>query len=141
MHPDISRLPSHLFYEDRLRDGPDMEKNTTQLWHSHPKFGTYRFFDITRGKEEQSGQSIKNMAECQVAVALFARLRQEFAGVKLDSRVGVVSMYRAQIVELRRQFRERFGQEILNKVDFNTGKQNYCVGKLAVFSFAASVLI
>src|ERR1700709_1342027 len=100
MHPEISRLPSRLFYNGRLQDGPGMDVKTIQPWHSHTKFGTYRFFNVGRGLEEQSGRSIKNSAECQVAVALYARLRKEFSSFDFDFRVGVVSMYRAQIAEL-----------------------------------------
>jgi len=38
----------------------------------------------------------------------------------LDFRVGIVSMYRAQIIELKHQFGKRFGKDILGRVDFNT---------------------
>ena len=118
MHPEISRLPSRIFYQGRLQDGPGMEKKTRQPWHTDAKFGIYRFFSVTRGLEEASGRSIKNMAECQVAVALYSRLRQEFSSVALS--VGVVSMYKAQVMELRRQFEQRFGRDIVESVDFNT---------------------
>jgi senataxin len=121
MHPDISQLPSQLFYQGRLQDGPTMAAKTKQPWHTDMKFGTYRFFNILRGREEQGGrQSLKNKAECQVAVTLYTRLRQEFSSFDFDFKVGVVSMYRAQIVEMRRVFKERFGSDILQKVDFNT---------------------
>ncbi|KAF8158282.1 SEN1 N terminal-domain-containing protein [Crassisporium funariophilum] len=119
MHPDISRLPSRIFYENRLLDGPDMAHKTTQPWHIHKKFGTYRFFNVARGIEENSGRSIKNSTECQVAAELFGRLRQEFSSVNFESRVGVVSMYKAQIVELKRVFLARFKEAAL-KIDFNT---------------------
>jgi senataxin len=118
MHPDISCLPSRIFYQGRLQDGPGMEKKTSQPWHTHTKFGTYRFFNVNGGVEEASGRSIKNMTECQVAIALYSRLRQEFSSVALS--VGVVSMYKAQVVELRRQFEQRFGRDIMELVDFNT---------------------
>jgi senataxin len=121
MHPDISQLPSRLFYDERLQDGPDMATKTKQLWHSHKLFGTYRFFNVSRGQEEEAnGHSLKNKAECQVAVALYHRLRQEFSGIDFDFRVGIVSMYNAQIHELRRVFEHRFGRDIVGKVDFNT---------------------
>lgn len=120
MHPEISRLPSRVFYQGRLQDGPGMDVKTKQPWHSHPKFGTYRFYNVVRGLEDNGGRSIKNVAECQMAVALYARIRQEFSSFDFDFRVGVVSMYRAQIVELRRQFEYRFGHDIVDKVDFNT---------------------
>ena len=118
MHPEISRLPSHIFYQGKLLDGPGMDIKTSQPWHTHAKFGTYRFFNVSRGLEEASGRSIKNITECQVAVALYSRLRQEFSSVVLS--VGVVSMYKAQVVELRRQFEQRFGRDIVEAVDFNT---------------------
>ena len=119
MHPDISRLPSRVFYQGRLQDGPDMATKTVQPWHSHSKFGTYKFFNVS-GTEEQSGRSLVNRAECQVAASLYARLRREFSSVNLDFRVGVVSMYRAQVVELRRQFERFLGEKLEGKVDFNT---------------------
>jgi senataxin len=121
MHPNISQLPSRLFYDGRLKDGPNMAEKTKQPWHVGEKFPTYRFFNVHRGQESQgSSHSIMNKAEVQVAVALYGRLRQEFSNVNLDSRVGIVSMYRAQIFELRRAFEERFGRDIAGRVDFNT---------------------
>jgi senataxin len=120
MHPDISQLPSNVFYQGRLKDGPGMADKTKQPWHSHVKFGTYRFFNV-RGLEEQTqSHSLKNEMECQVAAALFARLRQEFSSFNFDFRVGVVSMYSAQVMELRRTFERKFGSEILETIDFHT---------------------
>ena len=119
MHPEISRLPSRVFYQNKLQDGPDMAAKTVQPWHSHPKFGTYKFFNVN-GTEEQSSRSLINLGECQVAAALYARLRREFSNVNLDFRVGVVSMYKAQVVELRRRFERYLGEKLNSKVDFNT---------------------
>ncbi|KAF9454791.1 hypothetical protein P691DRAFT_804153 [Macrolepiota fuliginosa MF-IS2] len=121
MHPDISQLPSAVFYEGRLKDGPKMAEKTIQPWHTNPRFGTYKFFNISKGLEEASGRSIKNVAECHAAVALFNRLSVEYTNTtNLDHRIGVVSMYRAQIMELKRHFEQRFGKDILRRVDFNT---------------------
>ncbi|KAJ4482134.1 SEN1 N terminal-domain-containing protein [Lentinula aciculospora] len=120
MHPDISQLPSRMFYDNRLQDGPDMDSKTIQPWHAHPKFGTYRFFNVKGGLEEFSGRSTKNQAEAQVAVALFNRLRKDFPSVDFGFRVGIVSMYSAQIRELKIAFEQRFGREVLTQVDFRT---------------------
>ncbi|THV05327.1 hypothetical protein K435DRAFT_774010 [Dendrothele bispora CBS 962.96] len=120
MHPDISQLPSQVFYNDRLKDGPEMAQKTAQPWHRHPKFGTYRFFNVSAGLEEKQGQSLTNRTECDIAVTLFNRLRKEFSGVDFSFRVGVVSMYRAQISSLKSSFERRFGKDILGQVDFNT---------------------
>jgi senataxin len=120
MHPDISKLPSRVFYSGRLQDGPNMDAKTKQVWHSHEKFGTYRFFNVKNGQEEQRNHSLTNRAETETAVALYTRLTVEFQGTDFDYRIGIVSMYRAQIQELRRAFELRFGRDILGTVDFNT---------------------
>jgi senataxin len=120
MHPDISQLPSAIFYQGRLKDGPKMGEKTAQPWHTNPRFGSYRFFNVSKGLEESSGRSIKNLAECQLTMALYNRLQVEYSKVNFDFRIGVVSMYKAQITELRRQFEQRFGKDITNRVDFNT---------------------
>ncbi|KAJ3568749.1 hypothetical protein NP233_g5511 [Leucocoprinus birnbaumii] len=120
MHPDISQLPSIVFYQGKLKDGPKMDEKTFQPWHNNSLFGTYKFFNVAKGLEESSGRSIKNMAECHAAVALYNRLKREYDKINFDFRVGVVSMYRAQITELKRQFEQRFGKDILGRVDFNT---------------------
>ncbi|KAG5732132.1 hypothetical protein E4T56_gene2153 [Termitomyces sp. T112] len=121
MHPDISCLPSRVFYQGKLLDGADMDVKTKQPWHSNSKFGTYRFYNISKGIEESDNRtSLRNMAECRVAVALYARLIQEYASIDFSYRVGVVSMYRAQITELRKTFEARFGTQVLDTVDFNT---------------------
>lgn len=120
MHPEISQLPSRLFYGGRLLDGPDMAAKTKQPWQSHSKFGCYRFFNVSRGQEASIGHSMKNVMEAQVAVALYARLRKEFSEFDFDFRVGIVSMYRGQVVELQRAFERRFGADIRGKIHFHT---------------------
>lgn len=121
MHPDISRLPSCLFYEGRIADGPDMATKTSQPWHSNPLFGTYKFLNVA-GHERTTlnGHSLMNHEECDVAVALYTRLKTEYAKVDFDFRIGIISMYRAQLLELKNKFRTAFGAEILGKIDFNT---------------------
>jgi len=122
MHPDISRLPSNLFYNGKLQDGPSMEEKTKRHWHSSRKFGTYRFFDVAHGSEESNGRSLKNMTECHMAVQLFDNLSNQYktAGFDFAARTGIVSMYRAQIVELRRSFERKFGRDIVSRLHFNT---------------------
>ncbi|KAF9013411.1 SEN1 N terminal-domain-containing protein [Cyathus striatus] len=119
MHPDISALPSRIFYHGRLLDGPGMEEKTAQPWQHHPKFGTYKFFNV-QGVEEPSARSLKNLAECKIAVALYRKLCEEYSSTSLDFSVGIVSMYKAQVIELRRQFITQFGNDIAGRVDFNT---------------------
>jgi senataxin len=122
MHPDISKLPSQLFYDGRLLDGPNMAVKTQQPWHASQMFKPYRFFDVSGGHEEaaQSGHSLVNRDECGVAVALYRRLKAEFSKVEFDFRIGLISMYRAQIQLLKREFRKSFGEDIVGKIDFST---------------------
>ena len=75
MHPDISQLPSRVFYRGLLKDGPGMVEKTARPWHASNMFGPYRFFNILRGQETQgSSHSLMNKTEVQVAVVLYARL-------------------------------------------------------------------
>ncbi|EKM51498.1 uncharacterized protein PHACADRAFT_199007 [Phanerochaete carnosa HHB-10118-sp] len=120
MHPDISLLPSRLFYNGRLLDGPDMASKTQRPWHRHPKFGPYRFYNVHRGVETTASHSYLNQAEAEIAVALYNRLRQEFSAHDFDFKIGIVTMYKAQMLELRRAFERRFGTNIHGLVDFNT---------------------
>jgi senataxin len=121
MHPEISVLPSRVFYNGRLQDGPDMANKTRKPWHKSDKFGPYHFYNVAQGVEETGRfHSLKNPAEAQVAVALYSRLRQEFASYDFDFKVGVVTMYRAQVTELRQSFERKFGSNITSVIDFNT---------------------
>lgn len=120
MHPEISVVPSRLFYDGRLLDGPDMGKKTQKPWHANEKFGEYRFFNVQGIEEKGPSHSLVNRSEIQVAVALYNRLRQEYSNFDFDFKIGIVTMYRAQVRELRRAFEQRFGANITNVVDFNT---------------------
>ncbi|KAK0487479.1 SEN1 N terminal-domain-containing protein [Armillaria novae-zelandiae] len=120
MHPEISRLPSRLFYDGRLLDGPSMDKKTSQPWHTSTKFGVYKFFNVVNSREEGAkGKSFKNTSEARVVRALYSRLLKQFKD-KEDIRVGIITPYRGQVFELRRLFEEEFGRDISNKVAFNT---------------------
>lgn len=122
MHPEISRLPSNVFYEGRLLDGPDMASKTAQRWHKEPRFGVYKFFNAVHGREEGSavGHSLFNKEECRIVAAFYDRLTKQFPKIDFAYRIGVVTMYRAQLVELKKLFKSRFGADIIGKIDFNT---------------------
>ncbi|OXB33487.1 senataxin [Cryptococcus neoformans] len=120
MHPFISELPSKVFYHGQLKDGPSMAKKTAAIWHQRNIFGPYRFFNI-EGTEMKTGTSTKNPAEALAAVELYRRLSADFGTrVNLAMRIGVISMYREQLWELKRKFTEAFGSTILELVEFNT---------------------
>nr|XP_019012419.1 senataxin [Kwoniella pini CBS 10737]OCF51200.1 senataxin [Kwoniella pini CBS 10737] len=120
MHPFISELPSKVFYNGQLKDGPDMARKTTAVWHQRNVFGPYRFFNVN-GHEEKAGTSTKNTAEALAAVDLYKRLNMDYGmKINLSMRIGVISMYKEQLWELRRRFTEAFGGTILETIDFNT---------------------
>lgn len=121
MHPSISSCPSRLFYQGDLHDGPGMPEKTLKEWHRNPKFGPYKFFNIASGREESTHtHSHRNRAECQAVLALYQRLRQEYVSYEFDFKIGIVSMYKAQVQELKRVFSAKYGPEILGRVDFHT---------------------
>ena len=120
MHPEISLLPSRVFYQGKLLDGANMDVKTRQPWHLQEKFGPYKFFNVAGQEETGRSHSLINRYECQIAVALYARLCQEFSKFDFNFRVGVISMYRAQIDVLKRAFVQRFGQDIIGKILFHT---------------------
>lgn len=123
MHPDISRLPSRVFYDSKLKDAEGMTKLRTMPWHASLMFRPYQFFDVADGREEKadSGYSLRNHAEVRLAVLLYERLVHEFTSqVDLYGRVGIIAMYDAQKRELQQQFVKKFGKDITNRVAFGT---------------------
>ncbi|KAJ1303188.1 hypothetical protein OPQ81_011387 [Rhizoctonia solani] len=121
MHPTISAVPSRLFYNGRLLDGPDMDERTTQVWHASSLFGPYQFFDVAQGREEaQSNHSQINRGEADAAVALYDRLTREFKNTNFEYRIGIVSMYRGQVAHMKSRFTAVYGQAVLKSIDFNT---------------------
>ncbi|KIO20951.1 hypothetical protein M407DRAFT_219516, partial [Tulasnella calospora MUT 4182] len=67
------------------------------------------------------GHTLINRSEVEVAVALYDRLVKQFSrSGQLDGRVGIIAMYRGQMLEIKRQLIARFGRPILSKLDVNT---------------------
>ncbi|CAE6419630.1 unnamed protein product [Rhizoctonia solani] len=121
MHPTISAVPSRLFYNGRLQDGPDMDERTKQVWHASSLFGPYQFFDVAQGREEaQSNHSQINRGEADAAMALYSRLTREFSTTNFEYRIGIVSMYRGQVAHMKSRFTAVYGPAVLKSIDFNT---------------------
>lgn len=117
MHPDISELPSKVFYQSMLKDGPDMRGKTAAVWHERSTFGPYRFFNV-EGFETRAGTSTKNSGEATVAVELYRRLEADFGKkINLAMRIGIISMYREQVFEIRRAFNQAYGPNIMNTIE------------------------
>ena len=98
-----------------------MAARTAQPWHSNPMIGTYKFFNVLASREQAArSHSVKNPAEALAAVALYDRICRDHPDIDFNYRVGVVTMYKEQDWELKRQFKSRFGEDIVNRIDFNT---------------------
>lgn len=118
MHPFISELPSKVFYHGQLKDGPGMAAQTAAVWHQRNTYGPYRFFNVD-GIEEKRGTSTYNPTEAAVAVDLYRGLLRDFGGkVNLALRIGIITMYKEQMNELKRQFIRGFGEEILQTIEY-----------------------
>ena len=117
MNPYISELPSKVFYNGQLKDGPDMAKKTAAIWHERHAYGPYRFFNV-EGVESRAGTSTVNTAEALAAVDLYRGLEEDFGNrVNLALRIGVITMYREQLWEMKRKFTEAFGSTILERIE------------------------
>lgn len=121
MHPDISLFPSKEFYEGRLEDGADMAQLRRQPWHQSSLLGPYRFFDV-RGVQErgQKGQSLVNVEELKVAMQLYRRFRADYNGLDLKGKIGIITPYKAQLFALRQRFKDAYGEDITEVIEFNT---------------------
>lgn len=123
MHPSISRFPSMEFYQGKLTDGPEMAALTAKPWHRDTYLAPFRFFHCQRSQELSRGTSMFNREEAIMAVAIYERLRKEaarFGAGSIDAKVGVVTMYKQQVYELKLAFRAAYGAGIEDVVDFNT---------------------
>ena len=117
MNPFISELPSKVFYGGQLKDGPGMAEKTAAVWYKRQVYGAYRFFNV-EGTEIKSGTSTMNSAEALVAVDLYQGLERDFGtSVNLALRIGIITMYREQLWEMKRKFTEAFGPAILERME------------------------
>lgn len=120
MHPDISAFPSATFYEGRLLDGDNMAALRRQPWHASELLAPYRFFDVEGQHQVSKGHSLINVAEIEVAMSLYERLTQDFPNFDFNNKVGIITPYKSQLRELKSRFAHRYGDHILQNVEFNT---------------------
>ncbi|KAJ2787502.1 DEAD-box type RNA helicase, partial [Coemansia helicoidea] len=64
MHPEISSLPSRLFYNSLLRDGDGMAEARRAPWHASAHYPPLAFFNLAAGKEQRgAAHSVFNAHE------------------------------------------------------------------------------
>ena len=121
MHPEISVFPSQAFYDGRLLDGPYMARQRVRPWHQSNILSPYRFFDV-QGFHQSAprGHSLINLAEVEVALNLYNRLITDCKGFDFNGKIGIITPYKSQLRELRSRFAQKYGDNILASVDFNT---------------------
>ncbi|KIX09871.1 uncharacterized protein Z518_00952 [Rhinocladiella mackenziei CBS 650.93] len=121
MHPEISLFPSKTFYDSRLKDGNDMAKIRRRPWHNSEIFAPYRFFDV-QGMSQAStkGHSLINTAELNVAMQLYDRLITDVPRYDFSRNIGIITPYKGQLKELKMRFKQRYGEDITSKIEFNT---------------------
>ncbi|KAJ5699120.1 hypothetical protein N7462_001125 [Penicillium macrosclerotiorum] len=121
MHPAISCFPSLTFYEGKLQDGPDMEKLRNRSWHQSDLLSPYRFFDVQGMHQSMAkGHSLVNYAEVQTAMQLYDRLVTDVKDFDFSGKIGIITPYKGQLREMKSRFADRYGEEILKTIDFNT---------------------
>ncbi|GAA98737.1 uncharacterized protein L969DRAFT_14904 [Mixia osmundae IAM 14324] len=120
MHPSISAWPSEVFYGGELRDGPGIAALTASSWHRNPLLPPYSFLHCSGAQQTGRNHSVFNPEEARVGVAIFKQFLKEVGDAISDIRVGVVTMYKAQVFELRRLFKLAFGDDIVHRLDFST---------------------
>ncbi|RMY05333.1 hypothetical protein D0867_10062, partial [Hortaea werneckii] len=121
MHPDISVFPSRTFYDGLLKDGEGMARLRERPWHASALLAPYRFFDV-QGQHQSAprGHSLVNIAEIDVAMAMYERVTSDFRNYDYTGRIGVITPYKSQLRMLRDRFSSRFGSGIFDMVEFNT---------------------
>ncbi|CAG8520364.1 16831_t:CDS:2 [Acaulospora colombiana] len=119
MHPEISRFPSLLFYNSELKNAEGLESLRKQPWHIKPIFSPYKFFDV-KGVMSYEKNSLLNFEEAKIAVKLVDRLVKDFPDVNFKGRIGVITPYKSQLSEIRRQFRNKLSRNLYTNIEFNT---------------------
>jgi senataxin len=78
MHPEISLFPNSYFYNNKICDAPNVERNYGKQYLPGPMFGPYSFINVAGGREEfdDDGRSYKNMAEVAVVMTILKNLHK-----------------------------------------------------------------
>ena len=121
MHPEISLFPSRTFYDSRLKDGSGMGQLRARPWHHSSVLAPYRFFDVQgMSQSATKGHSLINIAELNVAMQLYDRLLTDVPKYNFKGKIGIITPYKGQLKELKYRFKQRYGEEILSTIEFNT---------------------
>ncbi|XP_057845589.2 uncharacterized protein LOC131055004 isoform X1 [Cryptomeria japonica] len=118
MHPEICRFPNMKFYENRIINGPNVEKEADGITYVKSKmYGTYAFLNIQDGeeKEDEFSKSKWNILEAAVVLHMLSKLYKVCASRGLKTSVGVISPYNAQVCFLEKRLMKK--DEWKNTID------------------------
>jgi senataxin len=92
-----------------------------QPWHKSALLAPYRFFDVKgRHSAAPKGHSLINLAEIDIAMAIYVRLRTDFPDYNFSGQIGIITPYKSQLRALKDRFATRFGNDIEDMIEFNT---------------------
>eukprot|EP00741_Cyanophora_paradoxa_P002945 tig00000655_g2858.t1 len=120
MHPEISKFPSRAFYDGILEDGPNMAATNAQPFHKFRAFRPYLFYDMVSQQKTGATSSYYNADEAYFATLLYRNLAKIAKDPNLPRRVGVITPYKQQVAELKKQFGKFLGPEVAEQIDINT---------------------
>lgn len=120
MHPDIARFPSSVFYSCKLKTPDSMTLSSTRVWH-RGYFTPFRFFNV-RGQQlsRPNSKSFYNKDEIMAIYEIYQALIRNYPDIDFSRKIGIISPYKRQVRELREIFVRKFGEIIVNQIDFNT---------------------
>lgn len=120
MHPAIREFPSKCFYDDVLKDGPDMATLNARPWHAYSAFRPFVFFDVKGKERSTSGHSWANDEEADFCVCLIQNMLKRFPELGSGRSIGVISPYKAQVKTIRAKLDEKLGGAKARAIDVNT---------------------
>lgn len=111
MHQDIAAYPSYRFYAGKLRTDPALIASKSHAMPYHEdKSGKFRPFvlhNLSQGRQQREGDSMRNDAEVLYVARLFEALVTQYPDHKQN--VGIIAPYRAQRRAFKNLFRDRWG--------------------------------
>ncbi|XP_051116031.1 uncharacterized protein LOC127241158 [Andrographis paniculata] len=116
MHPSISLFPNGMFYENQIKNGPNvMEESYKKCFVRGDEgklFGTYSFINVSNGKEAfDNSHSRKNIVEVSVVAEIVSILYKESVKTKKCVRVGCISPYKAQVFAIREKLLKKYSAD------------------------------
>ncbi|CAG8446360.1 8727_t:CDS:2 [Acaulospora morrowiae] len=106
MHPLISNFPGSYFYNNLLKDAPEIESDLIRPWHANILYAPYRFYNVAQSEMEQDkNHSLYNPVEARVLASAYRRLVLDFPDIKnWSSLIGVITPYKKQKLQLEIEF-------------------------------------